>query len=118
MSLTTPITVPDLSKKQKTLTTLANINSAAGHATGLFGGIALGVNIAKKMSNNGVNSGIATATGIFSALATIALVSTGTELISGALRKKAGVFDSLSMLTEHEEDFLKESTLEEEATMV
>ena len=87
-----------LTNRQKALATTANINSAVGHTAGIFGGAAVGVNVAKAMSDNDINLGLSIATGVVSALAVAAATSVATEAVSGAIRKKAGVPSLLSML--------------------
>ena len=89
-----------LTKRQKTASTLATMNSAVGHTAGIFSGIAVGVNLAKAMSDNEINSGLSIATGIVSAIAVMAGVSIATECASGAIRKKADIPNPLSMLCE------------------
>jgi len=91
-------TQPYSTKGQKTLSTLATVNSAIGHTAGLFGGVAVGVNVAKAMEERDINIGVSIATGFISAIAVMAGASVATETVSGALRKKAGVVSPLSML--------------------
>lgn len=94
----------NLTKNQKSLSTLANVNSAVGHTGGIFGGIATGVNVSKAMNDNGINSGVSAATGVVSAIAIIAGVSIATEYVSGAIRKKAGVPNPFAMLCQNDFD--------------
>jgi len=96
MLLTPTQTITD--PKKKTLATLANINSGVGHTASLFCGITVGFNVAKAMNRAGANTGVAVATAAVSGIATIAGISIGTEMISGAIRKKAGVSSPFSML--------------------
>ena len=98
MQLATRTTEPYRTTGQKTLSTLANVTSATGHTAGVFGGVAVGVNVAKAMDNNGINSGISIAAGIVSAIAVMAGASIVTECVSGAMRKKVGVDSPFSML--------------------
>jgi len=93
-----PIQPHVFTKRQKTLSTVANTTSVAGHTAGLFGGIVAGVNVAKAMDDNGINSGISIATGIISAIAVMAGVSIATEAVSGEIRKKADIPSPFSML--------------------
>jgi hypothetical protein len=86
-----------LSQRQKSLSTLANANSAVGHTVGAFSGITIGVNITKAMERNGINSGVSIAAGIVSAIAITAAVSLATESVSNSIRKKAGVSSPLAI---------------------
>ena len=89
---------PYRTQKQKAISTLANANSVVGHTAGVFGGVAVGVNVAKVLDDNGANRGVSVALGFISAIAVVATVSLITEKVSNTMRKKAGVDSPLSML--------------------
>jgi len=120
MRNTVKISRPRTTPRQKTLSTLANANSVVGHTAGVFGGVVAGVNIAKSMESNGINSGVSVATGIVSALVIAAGVSIATECVSGAIRRKAGIASPFAMLCTQNDfnpedyDFLLE-TVDEDA---
>jgi len=87
------------SSRQKAVATAVNVGSAVGHTAGIFGGAAVGVNVAKAMSDNEINLGLSIATGVVSALAVAAATSVATEYAASAIRKKADITSPLSMLT-------------------
>ena len=100
-----PIQPHVFTRRQKTLSSVANVNSAVGHTVGIFGGITIGVNVAKAMDDTGINSGISIATGIISAIAVMAGVSIATEAVSGEIRKKADIPSPFSMLCTAQHSF-------------
>ena len=95
IKLTRPYT---LTQEQKPLSTLANGTSAVGHTAGLFGGITVGVNVAKAMDDNGINTGLSIATGFIAGIVVMAGISIATKCASDAIRKKADIPSPLSML--------------------